>query len=137
MSPKTQSMAKDVTVDKKTPLGEPQEFYINPDAVEVTAGPWTGESRPHNDYVSSIQAKNDDLVRVMAEMPEIIVDQPKETVGSHKLHRSLPQDRSANLRQEDTELDLVAGKLNSFQVMELLQLYRSTPHQSPTAKFVC
>lgn len=108
-----------------------EEFYIRPDAVAVSAGQWTGAPPPDQDMVEMMQSKDEKLVGLMREVPEIKLAIPRESIGSQKIHRSLPQDRSAKSTNSGQEhLDQSDDKLSGKQIVSMLKKFNETPHHT-------
>jgi len=115
----------------------PMMFGINKDAVEVSAGPWTSADPPVDDeLLAMVQEKDEDLVRMMQELPDIKMSVPKESVGSRKISRTLPQDRTSHPRPKGGAPPMFDGTLNSAQIHEMLLKYADTPHDTPVLRCV-
>lgn len=103
-------------------------------APKVPAGQWTVEPIDTS-LIDELSSKDTDLVHRMNEMPEIVMSVPKESVGSRKIHKSLPQDRSKTTsfteKEVDTELD---GRLNTAQLRKMLTEFLETPHDTSTTR---
>ena len=115
----------------------PDVFSINKDAEMVSAGPWTiGDGPVTDELVEAVQAKDDALVKLMNELPEIKMSVPKESVGSRKIHRSLPQDRSSHPRTKASSPAMFDGTLNSGQILEMLSLFEKSQKDTAAERSV-
>lgn len=126
----------DRTQHKKSSSG-PDVFSINKDAEMVSAGPWTvGDGPVTDELVEAVQAKDDALVKLMSELPEIKMSVPKESVGSRKIHRSLPQDRSSHPRTKASSPAMFDGTLNSGQILEMLSLFEKGSQDTAAERYL-
>ena len=112
-----------------------QTFNINDDATPVSAGPWTTVAPPTEETVTFLQQKDEALVRAMGEMPELRYEEPSETIGSRKLSRSLPRDRSSHPQQKGA-VSRVKGTLRAGEVTKLLEDFRDNPSETRLQRLV-
>ena len=97
------------------------------------AGQWTAVRHIDDGMLDFINQKDEELVRAMSDM-EIRADPPVESVGSRKIQKSLPRDRTTTVDEAPKINAKFDGTLTSAQITEMLGTFQNTPHDTPVSR---